>query len=791
MVFSTKLKLALLVSLVLVLAVLLVLAAMVVHITMTEWCSVVLDAYRDVRWSKLQGTVVVILLVDLNRHLTHSQPKPRHSTSSIKATHSVPSKFGAPAVLFPLLTCTRRWSQNLLVINIPSFTYPYATETKGTEDDIAANNAARNQLWALQISKFLKKRLKISHTDHRPTLCSYCQQIDLSKLNNREPAKYSLGTWQDVLKRSQEDPKCSFCMLVRAFVWNQSQSWYHDGEASIEWLDRGGFFIDTIGDNMCFLNGDTAVSPLGSARLIKPCVDPEMIRNWVGLCEAHHPETCTPKLGLLRQEVGGEESHAGLKVFRVVDVQKMCIVEAVAGVRYVALSYIWGQVTPSLHLLRNNVAQFSKEGSLAALRHRIPRTIDDAIELVASIGERYLWVDSLCLIQDDDEDMLDGIGLMDLVYQLQELVLSYRTLVFTESCVYFRCRQNCWSEDTVYDRFPTVINNVLQSGPLIDFLADSEPSPLEAFSSQLVRYTGRKLTKESDTLHAFTGILRRLAAQMRSGVLQGLLTVAFDIMVLWWTALPRNIVPARKEGFASWSWAGWTGYKDIFCGESGPSDEADRFLKSRTYIEWYVRDPRVVEPRLVWDVQSTVRYGELEENQVGYRAAGGNPYGRDQVSDELATRDLQTRPGCDDALREEYIEEELRRRRYPFLHFFAFVVSIPALKAEFGQAPWAQVHQITGSDGAAVCGGLTLDDPHFLANCAPPHELVILSEFDRYSSFFDDGVNYDRKIFWVMLIVWRGEERVVAERRGIGILFQDCLGLVLPPGKTWKEIVLA
>jgi Heterokaryon incompatibility protein (HET) len=55
-------------------------------------------------------------------------------------------------------------------------------------------------------------------------------------------------------------------------------------------------------------------------------------------------------------------------------------------------------------------------GSLRRLRHRIPTTIRDAVSLVNLIGEEYLWVDALCLVQDDDESMVDGIQSMHFIY---------------------------------------------------------------------------------------------------------------------------------------------------------------------------------------------------------------------------------------------------------------------------------------------------------------------------------------------------------------------------------------
>lgn len=54
---------------------------------------------------------------------------------------------------------------------------------------------------------------------------------------------------------------------------------------------------------------------------------------------------------------------------------------------------------------------------LKELRQNIPQTITDAMDMVLMIGERYLWVDSLCLIQDDENDMIPGIRTMDVIYE--------------------------------------------------------------------------------------------------------------------------------------------------------------------------------------------------------------------------------------------------------------------------------------------------------------------------------------------------------------------------------------
>ena len=46
----------------------------------------------------------------------------------------------------------------------------------------------------------------------------------------------------------------------------------------------------------------------------------------------------------------------------------------------------------------------------------MPATIDDAISVRQKLGERHLWVDDLCIIQDDVENKADEISMMDLTY---------------------------------------------------------------------------------------------------------------------------------------------------------------------------------------------------------------------------------------------------------------------------------------------------------------------------------------------------------------------------------------
>ncbi|CAN9380291.1 unnamed protein product [Alternaria sp. RS040] len=56
--------------------------------------------------------------------------------------------------------------------------------------------------------------------------------------------------------------------------------------------------------------------------------------------------------------------------------------------------------------------------------HTLPRTLADAVHVSRAFGLRYLWIDALCIIQDDVQDWMDQIPRMSSIYQGAELVIS-------------------------------------------------------------------------------------------------------------------------------------------------------------------------------------------------------------------------------------------------------------------------------------------------------------------------------------------------------------------------------
>ena len=141
-------------------------------------------------------------------------------------------------------------------------------------------------------------------------------------------------------------------------------------------------------------------------------VDIDRVKAWLKLCEKHHSHDCMPS----RTSEYSARRLIGSTKIRTIDLLSDCLVEISLDSRYLTLSYVWGDVS-SVRLTKRNLAQLSTPGALSKARKDLPRTITDALEFVSMMGERYIWIDTLSLVTDDEEEMQTGIGLMDIIYE--------------------------------------------------------------------------------------------------------------------------------------------------------------------------------------------------------------------------------------------------------------------------------------------------------------------------------------------------------------------------------------
>lgn len=153
--------------------------------------------------------------------------------------------------------------------------------------------------------------------------------------------------------------------------------------------------------------GDTH---LGFARLIgQNQIDTRLFGEWLRLCDSTHLPRCKPSV---------YRSDTPLKHFRVVSIREKRVIPAPPDCKYVALSYVWGPISP-LRLTVNNAGMLEVRGALGHphLWSAIPRTIQDAMHVALAANIEYLWVDTLCIPQDDFEIKQEMFLQMHLVYR--------------------------------------------------------------------------------------------------------------------------------------------------------------------------------------------------------------------------------------------------------------------------------------------------------------------------------------------------------------------------------------
>lgn len=137
-------------------------------------------------------------------------------------------------------------------------------------------------------------------------------------------------------------------------------------------------------------------------------IDPGLIRGWIETCERDHNSGENPaRMSRLKDPID----------ITLIDVVDQRLVRGSSSMPFCALSYVWGGVE-GFRTTSANRAALELPGSLLQpqVSSQIPQTIKDAMRLVSLIGERFLWVDALCIQQDNAAMKHNQIMQMDIVY---------------------------------------------------------------------------------------------------------------------------------------------------------------------------------------------------------------------------------------------------------------------------------------------------------------------------------------------------------------------------------------
>ena len=347
---------------------------------------------------------------------------------------------------------------------------------------------------------------------------------------------------------------------------------------------------------------ESHTTPPAIARLYKEYVDPfELAKTWLSTCSSSH-EHCRTKEWLEPPTRLVSIDHATGSIRLVLTASWETIPP------YATLSYCWGN-TKFTKLTTKNYDLYCKAIPLQDL----PQTIRDAIHVTRTLGLEYIWIDALCIIQQqqDDSDWLRESGRMRSVYggSYVNLAASSANSVFeslfckpsyynggfyaTVTSVNKDCTRQSFHSNTAYEESTThtplaqrawafqekllaprtihigkhglfwecrttikseylpdgVSRSITQSGSLL-----SKENEAWNWWSIVTLYSGTQLTYSSDRLPALAGIARRQHEITGDQYLAGMWRDGLIPQLGWYLEEPQRKKTRPKWRGPTWAW---------------------------------------------------------------------------------------------------------------------------------------------------------------------------------------------------------------------------------------------
>lgn len=133
----------------------------------------------------------------------------------------------------------------------------------------------------------------------------------------------------------------------------------------------------------------------------------QMARNWLHNCLKNHSHCPTKSTWFPNRVVDVGTFERPCLQLRVKTFQKSADIQP-----YATLSHCWGQLSIK-QLLSTNLNALQK----GIISDELPKTFCDAILLSRTLGIRYLWIDSLCIMQDSHDDWITESAEMERIYR--------------------------------------------------------------------------------------------------------------------------------------------------------------------------------------------------------------------------------------------------------------------------------------------------------------------------------------------------------------------------------------
>ncbi len=347
------------------------------------------------------------------------------------------------------------------------------------------------------------------------------------------------------------------------------------------------------------------------------------IRSWISHCEAEHIHC--------RRQINVAVEQEPFCPTRLIDIRS-CPAQLVGKdeinvgtVKYAPLSYCWGKTMPESAKTKRTTV------SLKDLKeNKLPKTFRDAIEIGRKLNIPFLWIDSLCIIQDSTEDWEREAGLMGKVYRngvltiaagvsdhcdggclqnpkpvaslagmggwttsflndnplqnrgwiLQERELSPRMLYLTPSQALWECRKSraCeWDSghDNLYVRWgDRLYKRCFDETPLnFEAAVANTDMAYKSWNDTVDDFCTRSFTKIEDRLPALAGLAEQFQPWIQDTYMAGMWQLSLPRSLLWAVKghLPIKRVQVLGYYHPTWSWISVLGDINHPCDDISPN----------------------------------------------------------------------------------------------------------------------------------------------------------------------------------------------------------------------------
>jgi hypothetical protein len=455
--------------------------------------------------------------------------------------------------------------------------------TSQDNDDGAYREFKRPAQTACEFCEMLKRRLQAV-----PGAVS--SQQNITRLEVRS---------QRSLSRDEEHLNCTFS------VCTDTRKLYESELNFAIWADKG---------IQCFcyhpklqLTGQSETPACERLVTRLPMLRPQMkdvynlANNWLSECMSFHEACGSTQSGILPTRVLQISGNLGNPAVRLLETESM------GGANYCALSHCWGPANKQpLRTTRENY-----QCHLGGISHELlPKSFREAIMLTQALNIEYLWIDSLCIVQDDEHDWRSEAGKMAGVFQNAALIIAAADAKDSSEGLFITERKR-----KIIMTVPYIVESMIQGSFNIAQLPRYKLGPARshlntrawAFQERLLArrimfftrrgiswkckeietwergshkylgfyeylswltllgtYSGKRLTNAGDRLHALMGVVEAMKKTREDNFnpFYGIWEIGLDKQLLWRQDEP--IEEAETLNLPTWTWAA-TGGAKIWC----------------------------------------------------------------------------------------------------------------------------------------------------------------------------------------------------------------------------------